>query len=195
MVSSPEPVRFFQPLRSVQLVEHRAPALPQGQIDALLQQSYQRGYSDASAHMTQQIVEQRNEVNHLRETLFRSLEQCVATAVAEVRSALPVLTMQALRRVIARVEIDRSVVLGVVDELLAEFGPDVGPIELRLHPEDLALVQGLETQLAGIHPGLCFVADEALARGDCQSVTRFGRVDARVQNKIAKLEAMLVRGS
>ncbi|MGH8017960.1 MAG: FliH/SctL family protein [Opitutaceae bacterium] len=187
-MSSPEHVRFFQPLRSVRLAGHRAPALTQAQIDALLQESYQRGYSDASAHITQQIVEQRNDVNHLRETLFRSLEEAVAGAVAEVRAALPALTMQALRRVLARVQIDRATVTGVVEELLSEIGPDVGPTELRLHPEDLALAEGLEAQLASIHPGLRLVGDESLARGDCQAVTRFGKVDARLQNKVEKLE-------
>ncbi len=193
-MDTPEHVRFFQPLRAVRLVEHRAPVLTQERIDALLQESYQRGYSDASAHVTQQIVEQRNDVNHLRETLFRALEDSVAGAVAEVRDALPVLTMQALRRVLSRVRMDGAVVTGVVEELLAEIGPDVGPIELRLHPEDLQLVQGLDAQLASIHPGLRLVGDESLARGDCQAVTRFGKVDARLQNKVEKLENSFAAG-
>lgn len=191
-MSSPEPVRFFQPLRGVRVLARQDARVSSTLLDAQFRESYQRGYADASAHVAQQIVEQRNEANHLREKLFRSLEECIVSAVAEVRSALPALVMQALRRVLARVKVDREVVAGVIDELLAEIGPDVGPIELRLHPADLALVQELEPQLAGIHPGLRFVADESLASGDCQAVTRFGKVDARLQNKIEKLEASLV---
>jgi flagellar assembly protein FliH len=111
--------------------------------------------------------------------------------VAQVRAALPGLTMHALRRVLSRSQVSRETVSGVVDELLSEIGPDVGPIEMRLHPADLGLVQDLEPQLARIHPGLRFVADESLRRGDCQAVTRFGKVDARLENKLEKLEAAL----
>ncbi len=131
-------------------------------------------------------------MNHLREQLFRSLEDGVAGAIAEVRAALPVLTMHALRRVLDRAEISRDTVAAIIDELLAEIGPDVGPIEVRLHPADLRLVEDLEPQLARVHPGLRFVADEALHRGDSQAVTRYGKVDARLQNKLKKIESSLV---
>lgn len=190
-MSSPENVRFFHALRSVRIASHREPAPPRADLEQQLRESYRNGYAEASGHATQQIVEQRDEVNHLREKLFRSLEKSVTSAVAEVRQALPILTMQAVRRVLARAEVDRPLVEGIVNELLAEIGPDIGPIELRLHPADLALVQDLEPQLAAIHPGLRFVGDEALSRGDCQAVTRFGKIDARIQNKVEKLEATL----
>jgi flagellar biosynthesis/type III secretory pathway protein FliH len=190
-VSSPDTIRFFQPLRAVRLVEHGPAPLTPEQIDVLVRDAHQRGYTEASAHVARQIAEQREEANHMREGLFRSLEDAVGQAVSEVRAALPVLTMHALRRVLSRVEMDRTVVAGIVEDILAEIGPDVGPIELRLHPSDLALVRGLDAQLAASHPGLCLVADEALARGDCQAVTRYGKVDARLSNKLEKLSAAL----
>jgi flagellar biosynthesis/type III secretory pathway protein FliH len=190
-VSSREQLRVWQPLKAVRIAREAAPQLTAAQIEARVREAYQKGGADAAGAINQQILEQRAEVNHLRERLFRSLEESATAAVAEVRAALPVLTMQALRRVLARVEISRETVDGIVDELLSEIGPDVGPIELRLHPADLALVQDLEPQLSRVHPGLRFVADEGLKRGDCQAVTRFGKVDARLQNKLEKLEASL----
>lgn len=187
-MSSPEHLRFWQPLKSVRVAAEAAPVLTEEQIEARVREAYRQGGAEAATALNQQILEQRSEMNHLREQVFRSFEQSAAAAVAEIRAALPVLTMQALRRVLSRVAIGRETVEGVVDELLAEIGPDVGPIEMRLAPADLALVQDLEPQLARVHPGLRFVADETLARGDCQAVTRFGKVDARLRNKLEKLE-------
>jgi flagellar biosynthesis/type III secretory pathway protein FliH len=187
-------VRFTAPLKGATIArETAAGAGPSAaEIEAQVREAYEKGFNEASNRVSQQILEQRGEVNHLRDRLFRSLEDGVAGAITEVRAALPVLTMQALRRVLARAEITRETVEAIVDELLAEIGPDVGPIEVRLHPADLRLVEDLEPQLARVHPGLRFVADEALARGDSQAVTRYGKVDARVQNKLEKIEASLL---
>lgn len=194
MASVAEAVRFPAPLKGAKIVRE-VPAggsLTPAVVEARVREAYQKGFNEASHQVNQQILEQRTEINHLREQLFRSLEEGVARAVSEVRAALPVLTMHALRRVLARAEIGRDTVAAIVDELLTEIGPDVGPIEIRLHPADLRLVEDLEPQLARVHPGLRFVADEALTRGDSQAVTRFGKVDARLQNKLEKIEASLL---
>ncbi len=190
-MSSPEAVRFPRPLRSVRLVAHGAAGVSTDEMNARIEEAFRRGSADGAARSNQQILDQRDEVNQLRAHLFRSLEEAVAAAVAEVRTALPGLAMAALRRVLARIEIDEALVDAVVGELLAEIGPDTGPIEVRLHPADLALVQRFEPRFAAEHPGLRFVADESLARGDSQAVTRFGKIDARLLNKIDRLEATL----
>jgi flagellar biosynthesis/type III secretory pathway protein FliH len=189
-----EPVKFPAPHKAVKIArEIPAGAGPSAaEIEARVKEAWQKGFDEASTRVSQQILEQRRDMSHLREQLFRSLEEGVATAVAEVRSALPLLTMQALRRVLAKAEISRETVAAIVDEMLVEIGPDVGPIEVRLHPADLRLVEDLEPQLARVHPGLRFVADEALGRGDSQAVTRYGKVDARLQNKLEKIESSLL---
>lgn len=194
MASAIETLRFPAPLKGVKVVRETPPGagLDPAVVETRVREAHRKGVEEATHQVNQQILEQRKDMNHLREELFRSLEDGVARAVAEVRSALPVLTMQALRRVLARAEITRETVEAIIDELLSEIGPDVGPIEIRLHPSDLRLVEGLEPQLARVHPGLRFVADEALKRGDSQAVTRYGKVDARLQNKLEKIEASLL---
>jgi flagellar biosynthesis/type III secretory pathway protein FliH len=192
--SAPERIRFTAPLKGATMAsDSMLGAGPTAaEIEARVRDAYEKGFNEASKQISQQILEQRGEVNHLRDRLFRSLEEGVTGAIGEVRAALPVLTMQALRRVLSRAEITRETVGAIVDELLTEIGPDVGPIEVRLHPADLRLVEDLEPQLARVHPGLRFVADEALGRGDSQAVTRYGKVDARLQNKLEKIEASLL---
>jgi flagellar biosynthesis/type III secretory pathway protein FliH len=186
-----EAIQLLQPLLAVRIDRDGPPPPTPAQIEERERAAYQKGYDDASVSINRQILEQRADANHMREHLFRALEQAAASAAAEVRSVLPYLTIQALRRVIARVEVTRETVEGVIHELLAEIGPDVGPVELRLHPADLRLVQDLEPNLAGIHPGLRLVGDESLARGDAQAATRFGKVDARLENKLARLGSAL----
>lgn len=194
MASVAEPLRFPAPLKGAKIVREipARPELDAAAVEARVREAHQKGVKEASDQVNQQILEQRREINFLREELFRSLEQSVAAAVAEVRAALPVLTMQALRRVLARADISRDTVAAIIDELLSEIGPDVGPIEVRLHPSDLRLVEDMEPALARVHPGLRFVADEALQRGDSQAVTRYGKVDARLQNKLEKIESTLL---
>jgi flagellar assembly protein FliH len=185
-----EQVRVLQPLRGVRVVG--LPVDPDvAETEMRIKEAYKKGFAEASDGINQQILEQRNEVNELRARLFRSLEESISTAVAEVREALPVLTMQAVRRVLSKVDIKQETVAAVIEELLSEIGPDVGPIELRLHTVDLKLVEDLEPQLAKNHPGLRLVADEKLSRGDCQAVTLFGKVDARIENKLGKIAASL----
>lgn len=186
-----EAAQFFQPLLAVRIERDGPPAPTPAQIEERERVAYQKGYDAASAMINQQLLEQRADANHMREHLFRALEQAATQAAAEVRSVLPYLTIQALRRVIARVEVTREMVEGVINELLTEIGPDVGPVELRLHPDDLKLVHDLEANLAGLHPGLRLVADESLARGDAQASTRYGKVDARLENKLARIGAAL----
>lgn len=185
-----EQVRVLQPLRGVRIAGQQAD-LKTVETEKRIKEAYQKGFAEASDGINQQILEQRNEVNELRARLFRSLEENISTAVSEVREALPVLTMQAVRRVLSKVEIKQDTVTAIIEELLGEIGPDVGPIELRLHSVDLKLVEDLEPQLAKNHPGLRLVADEKLSRGDCQAVTRFGKVDARIENKLGKIAASL----
>lgn len=186
-----ERAHFFQPLLAVRIERDGPGPLTPAQLEERERAAYQKGRDEASALINQQILEQRADANHMREHLFHALEQAAANAAAEVRNVLPYLTMKALRRVIAGVEVTRERVEAVVNELLAEIGPDVGPVELRLHPDDLRLMHDLEPNLAGAHPGLRLVADETLARGDAQAVTRFGKVDARLENKLARIGAAL----
>lgn len=186
-----EATQFFQPLLAVRIERDGPPPLTAAQIEERERAAYQKGYDTAAVMINQQILEQRADANHMREHLFRALEQAATNAAAEVRSVLPYLTIQALRRVIARVEVTREMVEGVINELLTEIGTDIGPVELRLHPADLKLVHDLEPNLTSIHPGLRLVGDDSLARGDAQASTRFGKVDARLENKLARIGAAL----
>lgn len=189
-----EKIRLSQPLRSARLVcRLKQPA--QVDVAAREAEAYQKGHAAGVEHVNQQLLEQRAEMNELRAGLFRSLEQAAQTAVAEVREALPVLVLAAVRRLLGRIEINREMVLGIVEELLAEIGPEVGPVEVRLHPADLQLIEDEAPELSRNHPALRLVADEKLGRGDCRAATRFGTIDARLQNKIEKLQDSLTPGA
>lgn len=193
-MASPEKVHLRRPLRVARVLRHDGSAV-KDEGSANEQRAYQKGFAEGSEQMNQQLLEQRSEMNELRAGLFRSLEQSVAAAVAEVRQALPELAMEALRRLLARVEMNQDTVVAIVEELLAEIGPDVGPVEVRMHPDDLKLIENLEAGLVRNHPGLNLTCDDQLGRGDCQAKTRFGKIDARLRNKLEKLQESLIPGS
>ena len=193
-MASPEKIRILQPLRVARVLRHDGQSVGED-VGAKEQRAYQKGFAEGSEQMNQQLLDQRSEMNEMRAGLFRSLEQSVAAAVAEVRQALPDLAMEALRRLLARVEMNRETVVAIVDELLAEIGPDVGPVEVRLHPEDFKLIESLEADFVRRHPGLSVSCDDQLGRGDCQATTRFGKIDARLRNKFEKLQESLIPGS
>lgn len=193
-MASPDQVSLSQPLRVARILQHDGRPV-EDENSANEQRAYQKGFAEGSERMNQQLLEQRSEMNELRAGLFRSLEKSVAAAVAEVRQALPELAMEGLRRLLVRVEMSRETVVAVVEELLAEIGPDVGPVDVRLHPLDLKLIESLEGDLARSHPGLSLTPDDQLDRGDCQAKTRFGKVDARLRSKFEKLQESLIPGS
>jgi flagellar assembly protein FliH len=65
--------------------------------------------------------------------------------------------------------------LAAVRRVLAAAGE--APVRvLRLHPDDLALVEGVAAE----HPSLRFIADPALERGDAIADLADGSVDARI---------------
>lgn len=127
-----------------------------------------------------------NSVSELAETrdkLYRGFEeQCVllAFAVAE----------KVIRR---RIEADREIVVQAVRDAL-DIVKDYRTVKIRLHPEDVELVQEAESLIKDmIEKGkeITVVGDGAIERGGCLIETDFGIVDARVGSRIQAVEEAL----
>jgi predicted thioredoxin/glutaredoxin len=72
LVAFREQVRVLQPLRGVRVVG--LPVDPHvAATEMRIKEAYKKGFAEASDGINQQILEQRNELNELRERLFRSL--------------------------------------------------------------------------------------------------------------------------
>ena len=165
-------------------------------VDALVHKqeidaSYKSGYDDASSQYNQQIVDFRSEINTLREGMFSQLEEKFRVIVAEAREALMALTYECAGQAIGGFEMEAAAVEKIVESVVAEAGLDDERMEVRLHSADIALLEDLDTDLRAKHPGLEFVADDLLRRGDCILSSRFGKIDGTMENKFAKLRESL----
>lgn len=191
-MSSTESIRLAHSLQSIGIL-FDGPAAERGGegVEVLLQTELRRGYDEGAAHVNQQILEQRNEINEMRALLFENAEQAVQTAISEVRGALPQLVVQAVRRLIKDFEWNAESVNRAAEDVLAEAGVDPSEIELRLNPKDLELLRDLDPSMAERHPGVKLVGDEHLERGGCEGITRFGKIDGRISHKIDRLGAAM----
>lgn len=161
-------------------------------VDKLVHQkeieaSYKSGYDDASSQYNQQILDFRSEINTLREGMFSQLESKFANIVSEAREALMALTYEGVTQTLGGFEMQGEAVEKIVERVVSDAGLDDEKMEVRLHSADIALLEELDSELERKHPGLSFVPDDLLGRGDCVLSSRFGKVDGTMENKFAKL--------
>lgn len=153
--------------------------------------SYKSGYEDASSQYNQQILDFRSEINSLREGTFSQLEQKFQTIVSEAREALMTLTYECVKQTLGGFEMVPEAVEKIVESVVEESGLNEEQMMVRLHSLDIALLEDLEKDLKARHPGLEFVADDTLSRGDCMLSSRFGKIDGLMSTKLDKLKGGL----
>jgi len=188
-------VHFSRPLRNVKLSAKKLPTGVQPavtfsatELEAAKQEQYQQGCTDTSALMEQHLVEQREEILHLQERTFTNLASRSQELVDQLRAALPQLTIEAVRRVLANVEIDRDLVVRLVEELLAEICEGRQPIEVSLSAHDLHLIEGNDQHFREKFPEIEFRLDPELGDGDCIVRSRHGAIDGRLSTKLKSVE-------
>ena len=159
--------------------------------EAGCQEAYNRGFREATDALTNQIAEQRAEVAQLQDAIFKNLEAQSETLAHEVSQMLPDLILEITHRVLAGFKPDAETVRSTISETLAEVAPESADVEIRLHPHDLALVQGVDAELEQKYPGIKFTPDPELTPGDCVAKSRFGMIDARVLTKLQNVARSL----
>ncbi len=180
-----------EPLMSLSVSYDGKPKIAQTQHAEEVDASYKTGYEAASSQYNQQILDFRSEVNALREGTFSQIESKFATLVSEAREALMTLTYDCVVRTLGGYELPAEAVAKIVDSIATEAGLNEEKMEVRLHSTDIALLQDLEPELKGKHPGMEFVADDTLGRGDCSLSSRFGKVDGLISTKLENLKGSL----
>lgn len=123
------------------------------------------------------LAETIDELGNLRRTAIHQME------VQVVRLALEI-----ARRIVHReVSVDRHLAEAMVRVALDRLGA-TGPITIRLHPDDVAVVS------EHVHRGdgsVTLVADSNVSRGGCLVETDVGFVDATIEAQFGELSAAL----
>lgn len=188
-MTATEPLHFSRPLRNVRIAGPQPPVLVTAEeLEAARQEGYQRGCADTSALTEQHLVEQREEILHLQQKTFAALLARGQELAEQVRNALPELTIDAVRRVLAKTEIDRDLVIRLVEELLTEITDNRQMIEVSLSGHDLSLIEGIDERFREKYPQIQFHLDPDLQPGDCIARSRHGAIDGRLATKLETLE-------
>jgi flagellar assembly protein FliH len=138
------------------------------------------GREDAMAQMTELLVAARQEAEELR-TATRDGAISLARRMAE--------------RIVGRaLELHPSLIVDIANQALIASRARSGPVVLRVHPDDLKVLETERPRLGVRLPSavdLKLVADDKVARGGCVIETAIARLDAQLGRQLDALERAL----
>ena len=133
----------------------------------------------------------REVLNQLKQ-ITQSLEEAIPQAYREMEEALAHMACTLTKKLMADLPVDAERMRAVVNEAIGELEKDTS-LNIRLHPEDLALLveesEGNPGNLFQRSDKIRFVTDETLTRGGCYIKTPFGDFDATMESKWARVVA------
>lgn len=183
-------VQFAAPVRDVKIIRS-------GMREALFQQdltaSFERGRIEGEKNLGAQLVQQRAEVMELQTGVLAALRNAVPQVVRECERALVTLAIEAAQRLVGGLPISAEMVEASVKEACAQV-EDSAELNVQLHPEDLALLEKVNSPLLLPQGGtdkIRFHSSAQVTRGGCVVQTRFGVIDARRETKIELLKNAL----
>lgn len=182
-----------QPLRDV-LQLTKAPAQDwEAHLREREEAAYQNGRRDGERALSEQLLQQRNEMVELQNGVVASLQRTLPQMIQESESTLIALALESAQKIIAGLPVDSQMVEAVVREALRQV-EDTAEIVIQLHPDDLALLRKHESPLLKGLPEtgpLRFTGVSEVTRGGCIVRTRFGMIDARRETKLEQLHKTL----
>ena len=186
-------IPFRRPLRDARLLT-QAPAQEwQGLLQERETAAYERGQHAVERALSEQLLQQRNEMSELQRGVVDSLRNALPQVVLEAQTALVQLALASAEKIVAGLPVTPELVEAVIREALQQV-EETAEIAIQLHPEDLALLRKHTSPiLKGVPDAgpLRFIGSAAVTRGGCLVQTRFGLIDARRETKLAQLKQTL----
>lgn len=158
-----------------------------------LRASYERGRRDAEQALSEQLLQQRTEVQELIRGALDSLRKAVPQVVRDSENAMIALSLSVAQKLVADLPISTSMIEAVVRDALAQI-EGTAEFTVRLHPADLELLQKSDSPLLAAADGakeFRFLSSPEVTRGGCLVQTHFGTVDARRETKFDLLQRTL----
>jgi flagellar assembly protein FliH len=185
-----------RPLRGVLLqdAESAADAKARAGTEAELRASYQRGRDDAEKALSQQLLQQRNEVHEVMRGALESLRNAVPQILHDTENTLIALALSVAQKLVADTPISVAMVEAAIRDALAQV-EGTAQFTVRLHPADLELLQKSASSLLNSGDGakeFRFLSSPDVTRGGCLVQTQFGTVDARRETKFDLIQRTLL---
>ena len=188
-----ETITLTEPLRDVRV----STLPPESEQDSRLriaeQAAYERGRADGEKNLSEQMLQQRNELLELHQGVVESLRHAVPDVIQQTENTFMQLALECAKKIVANIPIAAELVEAVVREAVLQT-KETAEILVQLNPDDLALLRKNQSPiLQGLPEAgpLKFIGSSEISRGGCLVQTRFGLLDARRETKIEQLHENL----
>ena len=144
--------------------------------------AFAEGFEAGRRTVELELAEEREAIAHLAgalETLRPEPTEPLAALLAETVERL-------VRQIVGEVEIDPATLMRRADMAARLIGEEVAPSKLRLHPDDVALIDASQLPVP-------VVADVSLARGSVMLETASGWIEDGPAVRLERLRAALDR--
>lgn len=174
-------------------VPDAAPALPPTvDLDKELRDAFERGRLEGERSVSEQLVQQRQEMQALLNGVVLPLQQAVSQVVRDTETTVTELALEIARKLVADFPIEAGMVEAVVKDAMAQVEENA-EFHVKIHPSDLDLLVKAESPLlnSSATTRVHFQAAPEVSRGGCIVQTKFGVIDARRETKLDLLRTSL----
>jgi flagellar assembly protein FliH len=175
-------ITFPSPPREIRL---RSGSTAEAEKQASEAAAYERGLADGERRLSQQLLEQRNEMLHLQNGVLASLQRSASDVIRQSQEAVTQLAFLIAEKIVGQLPVTESAVEHSVKEALAQV-EKATEFLVELNPEDLALLQKSGSPLLSAGEGskkFEFQGAANISRGGCMVHTHFGVIDARRETR------------
>ena len=186
-------IPFRRPLRDVRLLTQTPAQDWREHLREREQAAYERGQRDGERALSEQLLQQRNEMSELQRGVVESLRDVVPQVMSAAQTALIHLALESAEKIVAGLPISPELVAAVVRAALHQV-EETAEIAIQLNPDDLALLRKHNSPILNGVPEagpLRFTSSADVTRGGCLVQTRFGLIDARRETKMEQLRQAL----
>lgn len=163
----------------------------QEDLEIARREAFQRGHNAAAAEREASLARHEREMIELQRKTLEKLAAGHEALVEEFCGMVPRMVMDGVRRILATVEFDETLIKNIVGEMISEMHPGTADVEVSLNERDLVFFETAEENLQSKYPGIHFCADPDLQQGDCIIRSRFGTLDGTLATKLENLEGVL----
>lgn len=159
-----------------------------------LRASFEKGRIEGERALSEQLVRQRAEVMELQTGVLAALGGAVPKVTRDCERVLVKLALEAAQKLVCGLPISPELIEAAIKEACAHV-EGTANFTVQLHPEDLALLQRVNSPLLlpeGGNEQIHFLSSAQVSRGGCLVQTKFGVIDARRETRTQLLEKVLL---
>ncbi len=154
------------------------------EAEAIRAEAREGGYREGLAEWEARLAEMR-----------AALDQALRDATPQIAHLAVRIAEKILRK---HLDTDPESIVPMVQEALATTrGYRGGFFIIRVHPDDVAALEGARERLLQLNPSweaLQIVGDDRMARGGCRIESDFGTIDASLETQLKAIEYLLTGG-